>query len=218
MALTKITESVIQRFSKWFNVNNTTGTVTSVVPDLMPSNTTLYPSFQCRAWVNFNGTTSANLTGSFSQVSSTTVTITVNGHGLVAGHSIWIVFSATLTSGIYTVASVIDSNTFTITTTTGTSSGTVTLNRRLIRASGNVSNVSYNGTGDYTINFTTAMPDANYTTNITTNGIETSFWGLGVIRSTNSTYSPINSSVRIMIHNIGATVIDVLQCNVVVFR
>ena len=31
-----------------------------------------------------------------------------------------------------------------------------------IRASGNVSKVVRNGTGDYTVNFTTAMPDANY--------------------------------------------------------
>ena len=31
-----------------------------------------------------------------------------------------------------------------------------------IRASGNVSTVADNGTGDYTVNFTTAMPDANY--------------------------------------------------------
>jgi hypothetical protein len=31
-----------------------------------------------------------------------------------------------------------------------------------IRASGNVSSVTRNGTGDYTVNFTTAMPDANY--------------------------------------------------------
>ena len=31
-----------------------------------------------------------------------------------------------------------------------------------IRASGNVSSITDNGTGDYTVNFTTAMPDANY--------------------------------------------------------
>lgn len=31
-----------------------------------------------------------------------------------------------------------------------------------IRASGNVSSITDNGAGDYTINFTTAMPDANY--------------------------------------------------------
>ena len=33
-----------------------------------------------------------------------------------------------------------------------------------IRASGNVSSITDNGTGDYTVNFTTAMPDADYST------------------------------------------------------
>ncbi len=32
----------------------------------------------------------------------------------------------------------------------------------VIRASGNVSSITDNGTGDYTVNFTTSMPDANY--------------------------------------------------------
>lgn len=36
-----------------------------------------------------------------------------------------------------------------------------------IRASGNVSSITDNGTGDYTVNFTTAMADANYATNVT---------------------------------------------------
>lgn len=31
-----------------------------------------------------------------------------------------------------------------------------------IRASGNVSSITDNGAGDYTVNFTTAMPDTNY--------------------------------------------------------
>ena len=31
-----------------------------------------------------------------------------------------------------------------------------------IRASGNVTSITDNGTGQYTVNFTTAMPDANY--------------------------------------------------------
>jgi hypothetical protein len=31
-----------------------------------------------------------------------------------------------------------------------------------IRASGNVASITDNGTGNYTVNFTTAMPDANY--------------------------------------------------------
>jgi len=35
-----------------------------------------------------------------------------------------------------------------------------------IRASGNVSSITDNGTGDYTVNFTTAMQDANYSASI----------------------------------------------------
>ena len=35
-----------------------------------------------------------------------------------------------------------------------------------IRASGNVSSITDNGTGNYTVNFTTAMPNANYAANI----------------------------------------------------
>jgi len=34
-----------------------------------------------------------------------------------------------------------------------------------ILASGNVSSITDNGVGDYTVNFTTAMPDANYSVN-----------------------------------------------------
>jgi hypothetical protein len=44
--------------------------------------------------------------------------------------------------------------------TTGAASTSNT--NRLIRGSGNVTSVLRNGAGDYTITFTTAMPDANY--------------------------------------------------------
>jgi len=36
-----------------------------------------------------------------------------------------------------------------------------------IRASGGVSSITDNGSGDYTVNFTTAMADANYSANVT---------------------------------------------------
>ena len=39
-----------------------------------------------------------------------------------------------------------------------------------IRASGNVSSITDNNTGDYTVNFTTAMPDVNYATMLTVAG------------------------------------------------
>jgi hypothetical protein len=64
---------------------------TNVVSTVGTSYSALYPAYDCRAWVNFDGT------------------------------------------------------------------GTVA-----IRASGNVSSITDNGTGDYTVNFTNAMPDANY--------------------------------------------------------
>jgi hypothetical protein len=38
-----------------------------------------------------------------------------------------------------------------------------------IRGSGNVSSVARNGTGDYTVNFTTAMPDVNYSAALAAN-------------------------------------------------
>jgi hypothetical protein len=39
-----------------------------------------------------------------------------------------------------------------------------------IRGSGNVSSITDNGTGFYTVNFTTAMPDANYSLQATADG------------------------------------------------
>ena len=35
-----------------------------------------------------------------------------------------------------------------------------------IRASGNVTSITDNGTGNYTVNFTNAMPDANYAASV----------------------------------------------------
>ena len=57
-----------------------------------------------------------------------------------------------------------------------------------IRASGNVSSITDNGVGNYTVNFTTAMPDANYAVNVTpsieTAGANASIFGNVRQRST----------------------------------
>ena len=47
-----------------------------------------------------------------------------------------------------------------------------------IRGSGNVSSITDNGTGDYTINFTTALPDVNYSIvgSVTTPGAASGFF------------------------------------------
>jgi hypothetical protein len=51
-----------------------------------------------------------------------------------------------------------------------------------IRASGNVSSVSRTATGEFTVNFSTAMPDANYCVQLST-GVVGAGFGVGVITS-----------------------------------
>jgi hypothetical protein len=142
---------------------DSSGNFTSVVP----SGSTLLPSFLPRAWVNFDGGTAANVSGTYSQ-SGTTVTVTITGHGLIVGNVIYAdITSGTGVDGTYTVAAldpVDPTNKFTYTAGTSLStSGSITLFRRNIRASGNVGSVTYaNSAGRFYINFSTAMPDANY--------------------------------------------------------
>lgn len=130
-----------------------------------------------KAWVNFDGATASNVSGSYSQ-SGTTVTVTITGHGLIAGNVIYSdITSGTGVDGTYTVATVTDANTFTYTAGTSlTTSGNITLLRRLIRASSNVGSVTWiNATGRFYINFSTAMPDANYAVLINGSGITPAF-------------------------------------------
>ena len=61
-----------------------------------------------------------------------------------------------------------------------------------IRASGNVTSITDNGTGDYIVNFTTAMPDANYATQIGVNDM--SWGGYGTVINTSET---LTNRVRI---------------------
>jgi hypothetical protein len=110
---------------------------------VIPGGSTLLPEFQCRAWVNFNGT------------------------------------------------------------------GTVA-----IRASGNVSSITDNGTGDYTVNFTTNMPDANYAVA----GINGHTSGGGAVRLADN-FAPTASSVRVnTLNNNGTGPIDVNFATIVVVR
>ena len=85
-----------------------------------------------------------------------------------------------------------------------------------IRASQNVSSITDNGTGDYTVNFATAMPDANYTVSgmLGDSGNGTS--ALKIFTSGGFGGAPQKmdtSGVRL-----GATNADILTATVVVFR
>ena len=70
-----------------------------------------------------------------------------------------------------------------------------------IRSSGNVSSITDNGTGDFTLNFTTAMPDANYNCVGSVSGLTSDGYPLvfEVIRHFNTTTAPTSSAIRIFV-------------------
>jgi hypothetical protein len=81
-----------------------------------------------------------------------------------------------------------------------------------IRASGNVSSVTDNGVGNYTVNFTTAMPDANYAIVVTGQKVSntTTFDSAGGSNGTT------NASVRVI--NTGGTNEDATYLYAAIFR
>ena len=176
-------------------------------------------AYGCRAWVNFDGTTAANTTGTYSQT-GTTVTVTITAHGYVTGSIAYLDFtSGTAVDGDYTVT-VTDANTFTVTQASRTTSGNVTSRRNTIRGSGNVSSVTDNAVGSYTVNFTTAMPDVNYSTTGSTNGgggRDTNFIVGLTASGTAGTYS--TTAIQVLSYDIGAGVAaDSSIVSVAIFR
>jgi hypothetical protein len=91
-----------------------------------------------------------------------------------------------------------------------------------IRASGNVSSITDNATGDYTVNFTTAMSDANYsillTSGYTTNGASPSFGVSNRIGINGNESAPTTSSFRFNITDTAGSVVDTKYVNVSIFR
>ena len=86
-----------------------------------------------------------------------------------------------------------------------------------IRGSGNVSSITDNGTGNYTVNFTTAMPDANYAISAFTNhGANTVPAGLATY---GSDYAPAVGSVSVKtVTSASYALMDPQYVNVSVFR
>ena len=123
-------------------------------------NTQLDNGYLCRAWVNFNGTATQR-TGTYT-ISGTTVTVNITSHGLSTGNFAQLDFaSGDGVDGRYQVT-VINANSYTIVNPVSGSTGGNVTQDAMMRASGNVSSITDNNTGDYTVNFATAMPDANY--------------------------------------------------------
>lgn len=170
-------------------------------------------AYGCRAWVNFNGTAAGTFAGGTSTVTrvagSTTATITTTtAHELITGNSVYALTG--VAAGAYTVT-VTGTTTFTITTvaTTALTAASITFAVNSIRASGNVSSIADNSTGNYFINFATAMPDTNYAI-IGMNDINTA---TGIKPLTYST-----SSCRIETALYNSTPYDTTFNNVAIFR
>jgi hypothetical protein len=85
-----------------------------------------------------------------------------------------------------------------------------------IRASGNVSSITDNGTGNYTVNFTTAMPDANYS--VSGAGSAPATYVGGFVMFVDESTSPTTSAVKLKFHRPGVGDTDTLFCNVSIFR
>ncbi len=110
---------------------------------VIPSGSTLYPAYDCRAWVNFNGT------------------------------------------------------------------GTVA-----IRGSGNVSSITDNGVGNYTVNLTTAMPDGSYSCVV--GGTRTS--DSATDNFSTQTFDYQTNTVKINTFASAVSFVDAFRVTVAVFR
>jgi hypothetical protein len=86
-----------------------------------------------------------------------------------------------------------------------------------IRASGNASSITDNGTGQYTVNFTTTMPDANYSAVMSAGPSSTSS-GSGVIRTADFSAPRTVSSLRVETLNFADSYGDQPHINAAIFR
>jgi hypothetical protein len=82
-----------------------------------------------------------------------------------------------------------------------------------IRANGNVTSITDNGTGDYTVNFTTAMPDADYVVAVMA-GVQGATFGHPVT----STTAPTTSAYRFQTLAENGTLQDSARAMVAIFR
>jgi hypothetical protein len=86
---------------------------------------------------------------------------------------------------------------------------------RAINASYNVSSVTFNGTGDYTVNFTNALTDANYSAVASCGSTGNNTTGADLIATTHNASS---SSVRLASYIRTGSFSDTEQICVSVFR
>jgi hypothetical protein len=93
-----------------------------------------------------------------------------------------------------------------------------------IVGSGNISSITDNGAGDYTLNFTTSMPDANYTAVFGTTAGSTAntnyVQGIHVTggSATGAATTKTTSALRILGRSTNGSSVDCVQNNIAIFR
>ena len=85
-----------------------------------------------------------------------------------------------------------------------------------IRGSGNVSSITDNGVGDYTINFTTALPDANYAISGSSGG--SSGTTNGAVYLLDQSTARTTTAFRVAIVTTAGSVVDVPNIDIKVIR
>jgi hypothetical protein len=91
-----------------------------------------------------------------------------------------------------------------------------TSTNQTIRAQANVSSVFKNGTGDYTVNFTTALSDANYVA--TAIGPQIANGGGAYQIAQNTATAPTPSAFRLNVQSAGGSMHDSASVNLAFFR
>ena len=90
-----------------------------------------------------------------------------------------------------------------------------------IRASGNVSSITDNGTGNYTVNFTTAMPDTNYVMTGSANSGASNIAFVNQLGTTNFNEISENrttSAIKLIVRSDTGTATDTAGIFVSIFR
>jgi hypothetical protein len=84
-----------------------------------------------------------------------------------------------------------------------------------IRASFNVSSITDNGVGDFSINFTNAMPDALFSVNGT--GSQNNTYNC-IVATNDKTYSNSTALARILVIQVNNAAVDAAYLNIAIFR
>lgn len=121
-----------------------------------------------QAFVQYNATSAADVSGTYAQSGTTTVTVTSTAHGHIVGHVVYLDFTSggiSANDALFTIVSIVNANSYTVTRgASTTTSGNVTEKRWTMVGSWKVHSVTndVSQTGRAYVNFSTAFADAGY--------------------------------------------------------